>query len=271
MATRLHLTRLLSTPISTELIEEMKPTNDSEERARGRRAVTPCIGGQSRLEAFTLVEILVVTAIIAILAALIFPALSGARVSANTVQCANNMRQIGAALIAYCGEHEGDFPTTMHTEDDEKKAWIYTLGPYLQRVDQVRICPSDPEGPQRLKDKGTSYILNEYIAVPSMDRFGNVKESPSNLRALASPARTLTAFIVADGSSSDHTHSRNWKAWNRVYTDICPDRHRSGKASKARDQGVANYLYADGHVAQIEASEFKKLIDEGQNPALPPK
>ena len=61
--------------------------------------------------AFTLIELLVVIAIIAILAAMLLPVLSSAKMKAQKIACMNNMKQLEMAWIMYNGENNGQIPT----------------------------------------------------------------------------------------------------------------------------------------------------------------
>src|SRR3954468_12138591 len=72
---------------------------------------------------FTLIELLVVVGIIAVLIALLLPALQRAREHANRTVCLGNLRQLAAAMIMYNNENKGKFPAagTAQQIDD----WIY--------------------------------------------------------------------------------------------------------------------------------------------------
>jgi prepilin-type N-terminal cleavage/methylation domain-containing protein len=67
-------------------------------------------GGNFRWQGFTLVELLVVMAVLSILMALLLPGLSAAQRQSQRVHCLANLHQIGAALLAYASENNESFP-----------------------------------------------------------------------------------------------------------------------------------------------------------------
>lgn len=230
-----------------------------------------------RNRGFTIIELLVVVVLISILASLVFSAVQSARVAGQRTACMSNLRQIGSALVRYAGDHDGFFPETTHSLGvNYHHAWIYALASYLNNIDEVRICPADPKGKERLRSRGTSYTLNSFIFVSPTDPFGEPIGQPRNhLRWLVSPAQTLLVFNIADSAGitvmSDHTHSEGWKNWAAVCADIQPDRFCTGTPSADHSNGSANYLFADGHVENRAAAEMKKLIERGENFAKPPE
>ena len=89
---------------------------------------------------FTLVELLVVIAVIALLVALLLPALQRARDAATTAVCASNMRQVATLFNVYASDFRGHFPPTDRHRDSNPDAlnpsWqpyrmAHALGPYL--------------------------------------------------------------------------------------------------------------------------------------------
>ena len=80
-----------------------------------------CKGG-----AFTLIELLVVAGIVALLAALLLPALTTARSSARIAQCQGNLRQIGMAIYSYCQHYGGCIPAV--TPSPTNQVWNDAAG-----------------------------------------------------------------------------------------------------------------------------------------------
>ena len=91
--------------------------------------------------AFTLTDLLIVIAIIAILAALLLPVLSSAKLKAQRSQCLNNVRQLSLGSFMYASEnsrHAG-----IETSAFPGGNWMGTLNDYA-KVKGILICPSAP-------------------------------------------------------------------------------------------------------------------------------
>lgn len=223
-------------------------------------------------QGFTLVELLVVIVIIVVLATAGTFTLQNAMRGAKQSKCAGNLRNLGAAMHLYAADHDGCFPETTHTAD-LGQSWVYALESYLGTFDETRISPADPKARERLKARGTSYVLNSFLFVPEIDPFGEpVGPQLNRVSAIPEPSRTFLAFLCSDrtgvGPGNDHTHSAEWTSWTGVCRDITPDRF--GVSSPDRSGGRSNYLFADGRVEAIPAGELKRRTDSGINIAWPP-
>ncbi len=87
--------------------------------------------GQQR-QAFTLIELLTVIAIIGILAAILIPVVGAVRLSAREAKSLSNLRQIGVSLHLYADEHNDRFPPGYFFRPGEgERIWTTELLPYL--------------------------------------------------------------------------------------------------------------------------------------------
>jgi prepilin-type N-terminal cleavage/methylation domain-containing protein len=127
-------------------------------------------------DAFTLTELLIVIAIIAILAALLLPALAKAKAKAQRTACLNNQKQIGLSFTMWAGEHNDKYPSTVDVSEGGSKALYETWQHFITMTNElvtpkILHCPSDPAkqsasdfsssatGLRTLKNAAISYVV----------------------------------------------------------------------------------------------------------------
>ncbi len=145
-------------------------------------------------QGFTLVELLVVIAVIAILAALLLPTLSHAKAQAQTVKCLSNLHQVAVSWASYNGDSQGRFPASAEGSslDSDYPVWCYGFEGYTGSV-----SPPDPPD----CDTNTDYIKN-----PNYSSIGPYLKSPFCLRC---PADQSCDHAGQQGSPRLRSYSMN--------------------------------------------------------------
>jgi len=97
---------------------------------------------------FTLIELMVIMAVIAILAAMLLPALGQAKRKARSVHCLSNLKQWGVNWMVYADDNEGSF-SAGNTVGWARGEWVKALAEHYGRKPEILLCPmaTDRRGP----------------------------------------------------------------------------------------------------------------------------
>ncbi|MDE3065944.1 MAG: prepilin-type N-terminal cleavage/methylation domain-containing protein [Verrucomicrobiota bacterium] len=233
----------------------------------------PVSGKFSRDEAagFTLLELLVVIAIIAILAALLLPALSRARMRTQGIACLNNTRQLVLAWQLYAGDHDDRLPynlgmagsslrtnlnwvnnvMTWGTDPDNTNPATLTeasLGPYVAGNTATYHCPSDHALSASQRAAGWSVRIRSYSMNALVGDAGELSARGFNvndpdylqffkLARIPQPAE-IFVFLDEHPDSIDDGYFVN-RAYEPEWIDLPASYH---------DEAAA-FSFADGHSA----------------------
>ena len=187
--------------------------------------------------AFTLIELLVVISIIAILAAMLLPAVGMVKEAANGVTCRNLLRQLQMANETYADEHDDVYVTTFSwwCDNDHYRELIGIPGAMLDwRVPRKLMCPLSRGF--READATRSYAINTYPFTYAE------RSALQDVVARSRVRRRAEKFCLMDGANYIASPTGAM-----VYTTEDAG-HFNQAASAYRHRGGANVAFYDGHV-----------------------
>lgn len=213
--------------------------------------------------AFTLVELIVAIATIAILVALLLPTVSGMMESSRRTACSNNLRQIGAAIIVYVAEHDGSLPMYAPTLDSEmSEHWMGKLVPYLDGEQkegaQIKFvganfmrCPSADK--ELVFTYGVNYTGLWPIPIIS---YGGSYPGSAKVGSL-----TANTMLVMDAVEPFVYNPINWTLDNET-GDGYPGLGDDYNCADFKRHGMRiNSVFADGSVRLVPLEAWKKNQD----------
>ena len=215
--------------------------------------------------AFTLVELLVVMAIVALAASILLPALGQSRETARIAICQSNLRQQMLAFEAYMGDYEQFYPAANDPVSLSPFCWLWMgqgfrgfIGPYLvpeidARNPSVLTCPSETTPGEEYERTSYAYSLAFY-------------HSPDQINALRSPADTYTNPQPAVGCNTSMVR----QPANKIMVGEWASNHRPLDADQGwwDLRGRRAYLFADGHTGYHKAEALFRACDNLPDPHL---
>ena len=201
------------------------------------------------LKGFTLVEILIVIAILGVLAGLLFPVFARARESGRRASCASNLKQIGVAISLYASDNNQTYPSI-----EGPRAfctWLNYIDPYVKNS-QIFQCPSNRDEnaefragcPKSEEDTGPRILYNG-----SYDRNMLIPGSHFHSHNFRHPATTILVLdgdgmSVSPGAYEKFTGDPSGPVLDREWIVLRSVKLRHTVGGREGD----NVLWADGHV-----------------------
>jgi len=224
--------------------------------------MTPITRSRFRPLGFTLIELHVVVAIIAILAAMLFPVFSRAREAARKATCGSNLRQIGISFAMYLSDYDDCYPNTGDPYLWMGRRWRWPLQPYLAlRASRdpanpsdpdlsvnsdpaILFCPSDASDPSQYDSTSYGYSAAFYHTPADVNKMSTADlYQPGPFPCVSVSASTVASpsskALVAEWTTNHEFPPVGWWDWH----------------------GARNYLFVDGHCKYLQATRISPAVN----------
>ncbi len=241
---------------------------------------------------FTLVELLVVVAIIALLVSILLPSLGRAKEQARMVSCMSNLKSLGLSFTFYATENNDWYPagSAYGGYYYEEYTWDSVLQPYYNNMGMLR-CPSDKllrdysKLPAGKDGYPRSYAINVDVTWMGPSVYGEGLGYEGNIPPFPWPGWVQKAASVTDPSDTvllgEEWENMYWTSYGmaagiyHVYCGCAIMPYNLGGYNNEfrrvtyyhRDNDAANFLFCDGHVTDMsEGAPGLETTTTGQNP-----
>ncbi|MDR1963055.1 MAG: DUF1559 domain-containing protein [Planctomycetaceae bacterium] len=189
----------------------MKKGNTKNKNIKNTNYVKLARGVVRNLFAFTLVELLVVIAVIGVLIAMLLPAVQTAREAARRMQCANHLKQIGLAVHNFHDTQSGLPPSTIFNKKPSFWAIIY---PYIEQhvlyemMNTIHMSTTDkaPFVVDGTSTTVTAAWFTKTLTKEQREAFGSVSivKCPSRRSGVKFTSETISSNVATNGPRSDY-------------------------------------------------------------------